>query len=144
MYAGYLMFPSGRNYLAIEWNNVEVKGSPARHTFQIWLQVGGQVEDVSYSYERLESLGAGALLTVGAENGTGTVGKSYFFNGTGVAPAPQSNLFISSPGPAPGGAHTMTFRVRGMTAGTFSHCAVVTRTGSTDYGAMCIPVVVQP
>ena len=92
----------------------------------------------------LESLGAGGGLTVGAENSAGTAGTNYFYNGTGTAPIPQTNLYVSSPGPSPGGTHTLTFRARGQATGTFTHCAVVTRSGSTEYGTSCVPVVVVP
>jgi uncharacterized repeat protein (TIGR01451 family) len=146
LHAGYLSFPEWANriYLAIEWNDVIVKGSTARHTFQIWFQVGGLVEDVTFAYDKLESLGAGGGLTVGAENSTGTAGTNHFYNGAGSAPLPQTNLFVSSPGPSPGGTHTMSFRARGQTTGTVTHCAVVTRSGSTEYGTSCVPIVVVP
>jgi hypothetical protein len=144
MYAGYLGFASGRVYLVIEWNDVIAKGSSARHTFQIWFQVGGQVEDVTFTYSKLESLGAGGALTVGAENGTGTLGRNFYFNGSGAPPQALTNLFISSPGPSAGGTHTITFRIRGLTTGTFSHCAVVFQPGTTEFGTSCVPVVVQP
>lgn len=144
LYAGYLSFPSGRVYLVIEWNDVIAKGSTARHTFQIWLQVGAQVEDVTFTYSRLDSLGAGGSLTVGAENGSGTLGRNFYFNGSGTAPQALTNLFVSSPGPSPGGTHTITFGIRGTATGSFTHCAVVYQPGRTEYGTSCVPVVVQP
>lgn len=144
LYAGYLGFGSGRTYLVIEWNDVIAKGSTARHTFQIWLQIGGQVEDVTFAYSKLESLGAAGALTVGAENTTGTLGRNFYFNGAGTPPQEETNVFVSSPGPSPGGTHTLTFRIRGITTGTHWHCGVVYRPGRTDFGTHCIPVVVQP
>ena len=144
LHVGYVTLPSGRIYLLVEWKDVKIKSSNARHTFEIWLQVGGQVEDVTFSYDRIESLGANGLLTVGAENPDGTIGANYYFNGVGTAPIPQTNIFASSPGPSPGGTHTMTFRVRGQTTGTFTHCAVVHRPGSSEFGTSCVPIVVQP
>jgi uncharacterized repeat protein (TIGR01451 family) len=144
LYAGYLSYPSGRTWLVIEWNDVVTKASPSRHTFQVWLQIGGQVEDVTFTYDKVQSLGAGGALTVGAENATGTIGRNYYYSGSGTAPQEQSNVFVSSPGPSAGGTHTITFQIRGLTTGTFTHCAVVHQPGRTEFGTSCVPVVVQP
>lgn len=144
IYAGYASYPSGRTWLVIEWNNVISKGTSARHTFQVWLQVGGQVEDVTFSYFALESLGAGGALTVGAENPSGNEGASYYFNGQGTAPVPQSNLLVSSVEPAPGGSARVSFRATGQATGTITHCAVALRDGGSEAAVSCLPVTIRP
>ena len=144
LYAGYFAVPSGRIYLLIEWKDVITKGSTSRHTFQIWLQVGGHVEDVTFTYFRVETFGAGGALTIGAEDGTGTQGRSHYFNGSGIPPRVETQLFVASPGPSAGGTHTISFQIRGLTTGTFTRCAVVHQPGRTEFGTSCIPVVVQP
>jgi hypothetical protein len=144
LYAAYAAFPSGRTWLVVEWNNVLAKGSSAKHTFQIWLQVGGQVEDVTFSYLALESLGAGGALTVGAEDGLGAHGESYYYNGAGTAPVPYSNITVSSIAPAPGGTAQITFRATGQSIGTFTHCGVALRNGSNEIATSCLPITIRP
>jgi len=47
--------------------------------------------------------------TVGAENAQGTVGTSYFFNGTGTAPLAGDELLLST---VDGGTATLSFDVK--------------------------------
>jgi len=76
-------------------------------TMQIWIGVDGTAVEgnIHYVYARLDDTTAGA--TVGAENATGTVGTSYFFNGTGTAPEVGTDLFVSS---VDGGSATLGFQ----------------------------------
>jgi hypothetical protein len=142
MYAGYLTYPSGRTWLVIEWRDVRAKGLSARHTFQVWLQTGGQVEDVTFSYMALESLGANGALTVGAEDGGGLHGTSFYYNGAGTAPAQYSNVTVASTQPGPGGTARITFRATGQSTGTFTHCGAAIRDGSGEIAVSCLPVTV--
>ena len=144
LYAGYAAFPSGRTWLVIEWSNVLAKGTNAKHTFQVWLQVGGQVEDITFSYIVLESLGAGGALTVGAEDAQGELGKSYYYNGSGSPPTPASNLTVSSSEPATGGTARITFRATGRGTGTLTHCGVAVREHSQEVAVSCVPITVRP
>ena len=91
-----------------EWENVPHFGSPDAVTTQIWIGVDGTpvAGDIHYTYNRLDNTSAGA--TVGAENATGTVGDSYFFNGAGTPPAVGTDLGVFT---TEGGTATFGFEV---------------------------------
>jgi hypothetical protein len=144
MYVGYLTFGRYRTWLVVEWNDVVDAGGTARHTFQVWLQVGGAVQEVTYTYSKIGSYGAGGLLTVGAENAAGTSGDTYYYNGAGTPPATgtTTDLLVATPGPTPGGTRTITFSTIGATVGAWTHCGVLALAGSPEYGASCLAMAV--
>jgi hypothetical protein len=143
MYLGYLTYPSGRTWLVAEWNDVLVKGSTARQTFQVWMQVGGRIEDIVYSYAKVQGNGAFGQLTVGAESANGALGEPYYYNGTGILPAANTNLMVSSPQAAPGGTHTVTFQAIGRASGPYSNCAWVLNDLSPDIAVSCVSGTVR-
>jgi subtilisin family serine protease len=143
MYLGYLTYPSGRTWLVAEWNDVLVKGSSARQTFQVWLQVGGRVEDIVYSYVKVQGTGAFGQLTIGAESADGGAGEPYYYNGVGTMPGASSNLMVSSPQASPGGTHTITFQATARASGPYTNCAWVLNDLSPDIAVSCVSGAVR-
>jgi hypothetical protein len=90
-----------------EWEDVPHFGSSDAATFQVWVatDVSPDAGQQYFTYARLDNTGVGA--TVGAENASGTVGDSYFYNGAGTAPAVGTDLVVSQ---TPGGTATLTFQ----------------------------------
>jgi uncharacterized repeat protein (TIGR01451 family) len=142
MYVGYITVGSYRTWLVIEWADVVAKGTTAKHSFEVWLQVGGQTEDITYTYNKLPTYGANGFLTIGAENAAGTTGTTYYYNGAGVPPVVNTDLIVASPKPSPGGSATVTFLAKGATVGSWTHCGVLIQNGTTDYGVSCVPIAV--
>jgi subtilisin family serine protease len=144
LYAGLISLPSGRAWLVVEWADVVEKGGTARYSFEVWLQVGGSVQEITYTYSKLGGLGAGGFATVGAENATGTSGETYYYDGAGTLPSAGvwGDLLVTSPQSAPGGSRTITFRATGASAGTWTHCGVLVRGGNSEIGVSCVPVTV--
>lgn len=126
MFAAFLS--DGVNtWLVLEWKDVfEFGGSVPRYSFQVWLRTGGAVQDLSYTYGRLDGTGAGNRATVGAENADGTIGDSYYFDGAGTFPALGMDLVVSSVPGTPGETHTITFTARGEDHGAWTNCALMT------------------
>ena len=91
-----------------EWTDIPHFGSADAATFQIWVGNDGTAAagGIHFTYDRLDNTGAGA--TVGAENSSGTIGDSYFFNGTGTVPAVGVDLLVET---LPGGNATLGFQV---------------------------------
>ena len=90
-----------------EWQDVPHFGSADSATFQIWVATNASPDagQQYFTYARLDNTGVGA--TVGAENATGTIGDSYFYNGAGTAPAVGTDLTVSQ---SAGGTATFTFQ----------------------------------
>ena len=57
--------------------------------------MGAGRDDVTFAYGGLANP---ALLTIGAQDATGTVGTNYVFNGAGVRPTRETQLRITSTG----------------------------------------------
>ena len=127
LYVGYITVASGRTWLVVEWNNVVQKNGTAKHNFQVWLRLGGTVEDITFTYDKLESNGTSGLLTIGAQNSTGSAGESYYYNSVGTIPATGINgdLIAASPGPSPGGTRTISFQGKGTAVGAWTNCGVL-------------------
>lgn len=89
------------NWLVVDWEQVPLFSIPtATNTFEIWLQTGG-TEGITFSYADLAA-NPGPLM-VGAENESGTVGDTYYYQltsatGTGTLPPSHSELRVMSIG----------------------------------------------
>ncbi|MBT8098976.1 MAG: S8 family serine peptidase, partial [Gammaproteobacteria bacterium] len=82
-------------YTIYEWENVPLWGSDTeRFTFQIWVQ-NDDSGNVWFVYAQLGDLNAQGM-TVGVENSFGNVGDSYYYNGTGTAPAIGTDLKVNA------------------------------------------------
>jgi len=97
-------------WTVFEWEDVPHFGSTDAATFQVWILNDGSPTDLPqahFTYGRLDNVTVGA--TVGAENSDGSVGDSYFFNGSGVAPTVGTDLWVNS---LPGGTASFDFQVQ--------------------------------
>lgn len=109
LYVGVLNFGGGYVFTIFEWEDVPFFGSPEAVTMQVWLANVGTPSDVPqafFTYGRLDDPSADA--TVGAENSSGSIGSSYFYNGAGTAPAVGTDLSVLT---LPGGSATLGFQV---------------------------------
>jgi uncharacterized repeat protein (TIGR01451 family) len=90
-----------------EWQDAPHFGSTDAATFQIWVanDVSPDAGQQYFTYARLDNTAVGA--TVGAENATGTIGDSYFYNGAGTAPVVGTDLTVNQ---LTGGTATFTFQ----------------------------------
>ncbi|MBA3989182.1 MAG: peptidase S8 [Idiomarina sp.] len=77
------------DWLVIEWNNVSLWNQPDgnRFTFAQWIKLGS--DEVYFNYIDIP---AAAPATIGLENIDGTIGGTYYRNGTGDLPANSSAL----------------------------------------------------
>lgn len=84
-------------WTVVDWQSVvDFSNHTVANSFEIWLRQG-TVEDIVFSYGDIggpSSVG----LSIGAENIDGTIGDSYYFNGTGGPIPSHSELRVSSLG----------------------------------------------
>ena len=109
LYVGVLNFGGGYVFTIYEWEDVPFFGSPDAVTMQVWIANAGTPTDVPqafFTYGRLDNTSDGA--TVGAENSSGSIGSSYFYNGAGTAPEVGTDLSVLT---LPGGSATLGFQV---------------------------------
>ena len=96
--------------------------SSSRFSFQVWIQTGS--DNIWYTYG--PSSGDTTDATVGAENSDGTIGDTYYFEGTGSLPWGNTDLAVSSVPGEPGETHVITFGARGRSVGPWTNCAEMT------------------
>ena len=91
-----------------EWTDIPDWGTGNESEFQIWVESDGSpsAPAIHFTYGQLDDVGVAT--TVGAEDDSGTVGDTYYFNGAGTAPAVGVDLEVV---PTPGGAATLGFEV---------------------------------
>jgi hypothetical protein len=85
-------------WIVVDWEKVRNFSTPTENSFEIWIGVNGDAhpgEDISFAYGAVGN-GDGGLLTVGAEDKTGTVGDTYYFNGTGTLPTSGTQLRVTT------------------------------------------------
>lgn len=80
-------------WVVVDWQDVPLQNGGGFSSFQIWMGAGR--DDVTFAYGGLANP---ALLTIGAQDATGTVGTNYVFNGAGVRPTRETQLRITSTG----------------------------------------------
>jgi len=126
-------------WLVVDWENVRVYTGTdtTTNSFQVWIGLG-TVEDISYTYG---GVGAGDsnLLTVGAENFLGNRGQSYFYNGTGSAPAPGTELRVTGTAGAAGETHTITYDATAVRPGSWVNCAELSTAAVFGITTSCVP-----
>jgi hypothetical protein len=92
------------SWIVADWENVPNRSDNSiLNSFQVWIGING-VEDIAFVYG-VVGAGNGGLLTVGAEDQTGTVGATYYFNGAGTLPNSRTDLRVTTDGlpvPEPG------------------------------------------
>lgn len=105
-------------YTVFEWENAPSWGDPASTAnFQIWIEDG--TDNIWFLYGGFT--GTNTIGTVGAEDATGTVGDTYYFNGSGPMPSADVGV-IAIPG-LPGEVHTVSFTAEGVVPGPWTNCA---------------------
>ncbi len=72
------------SWLVVEWD-VNLAGTTDLNVFQVWIGLNG-AEDISFAYGTLTAPTTGNL-TVGANDISGLIGDTYYFNGAGTLPA---------------------------------------------------------
>jgi hypothetical protein len=77
-------------WLVVDWQAVPLQNGGGTSSFQIWF--GANQDDVTFTYGALANP---ALLTVGAQDATGTIGTNYFYNGAGVRPGQDTELRVT-------------------------------------------------
>lgn len=91
-------------YTVYEWEDVPQWGnSSVTFTFQVWVLNG--TDQVWFVYEDLPTVPF--FTTVGAENANGTIGATYYGNGTGTVPAVGTDLTVNA---TLGGTATASFQ----------------------------------
>ena len=91
-------------YTVYEWDNIPLFGDLGnRYSFQIWVQSGAS-GNIWFTYAQVGDTGGS---TVGVENNDGTIGDSYWFEGTGTPPAVGTDLKVDS---IAGGSATLGFQ----------------------------------
>jgi hypothetical protein len=94
------------NWIVVDWDAVQNYSDRLPNSFEVWLRTGGVVEDITFVYGAVTSGDLG-LLTVGAEDKTGTVGDNYYYslgvhNGSGTLPIARTELRVTTSGPPVG------------------------------------------
>jgi hypothetical protein len=88
-------------WIVVDWAGVPNFTSLATtNSFEVWIGVAGDGnpgEDITFVYGAVGS-GDGGLLTVGAEDKTGTVGATFYLNGAGTLPTSGTELRVSTSG----------------------------------------------
>ncbi|MFL6529621.1 MAG: VPDSG-CTERM sorting domain-containing protein [Chthoniobacterales bacterium] len=87
-------------WIVCDWGAVRNFGSATTNSFEVWIGITGDAnpgEDITFVYGALGGSTAG-LLTVGAEDITGTIGANYFYNGVGTMPTNGTQLRVTTNG----------------------------------------------
>jgi hypothetical protein len=75
------------SWIVFDWNGVPETTDGTITNFEAWIGING-IEDITFVYDPGTPVGNGnlGLLTIGAEDKTGTVGDVFYFNGAGTLP----------------------------------------------------------
>lgn len=85
------------SWIVVDWNQLANKDGSGANSFEVWIGING-VEEIVFEYGAIAGAqaGSGGLLTVGAQDKTGTVGANRYYNGAGSAPVVGQTLGVSS------------------------------------------------
>lgn len=132
------------SWIVVEWEAVPHWGETITNTFQVWIGYT-QPDDISFTYGPSIGLGGWSGLTVGAENETGTLGgTAYYDDGTnpptGTPPAPSypSGSYEVDVFRAPGGSLVVTYSAEGATPGRWQNCAEMSGTTFAGNSIACV------
>ena len=113
------------NYTVFEWDNVpRFGGATSTATFQIWFQDG--TDGIWFSYGGFT--GSTADGTIGAEDGAGLFGDTYYYGEGSIGTPPdglQDVLVTYLPG-NPGETKVITFQATAPRSGSYQNCAEMT------------------
>lgn len=100
------------NWIVVDWEKVpNFSSSSQENSFEAWIRTGG-VEDISFAYGAI-TVGDGGWLTIGAEDKTGTVGDTYYYNGNGSLPI-NATLRVTTSGSPVGVPEPTTMLLLGL------------------------------
>jgi uncharacterized repeat protein (TIGR01451 family) len=82
-------------YTIFEWQEAQQKGDPStKYTFQIWIRNGS--DQIWFVYDSLKTPSGFGNATVGIEDGTGSSGYTYYYNGDGNSPVTGVDLKVGA------------------------------------------------
>lgn len=83
------------SWLVVDWGGVpNWVSSNETNSFQIWIGING-FEDIAFVYGDVTDGGSG-FLTVGANDVTGLVGATYYYDGVGTLPTSGTQLRVTT------------------------------------------------
>ncbi|MCP4601851.1 MAG: S8 family serine peptidase [Proteobacteria bacterium] len=112
-------------WMILDWEAVQNYGDGEPNSFQIWIAVDTDVEDISFAYGDVSD-GDNGFLTVGAENSYGNSGQNWYINGAGTPVAAGSEVRVESVPGEPGETHVIEFTAMGRRLGGWKNCAYMT------------------
>jgi hypothetical protein len=80
------------DWVVIDWDGVANFDGSGTNTFEVWIGLNG-FEEIAFAYGAVTA-GSSGLLTVGAQDASGTVGNTYYFNGVGTAPTAGGDVLV--------------------------------------------------
>lgn len=130
------------DFLILDWENVPRYGdNSSTFSFQVWIQTGS-VENIWFTYG--PSTGDTTDGTVGAENSDGTIGDTYYVDGTGTSVwSGGVELGVNSLPGVPGETHEISYTARGWSAGLWTNCAEVTSDIMQESAISCVSGIVN-
>jgi hypothetical protein len=90
---------SADTWIVTDWEGVREFSMPRTASFQIWMGLNSDAnpgEDITFAYGPIQGNGDLGLLTVGAEDKTGTVGDTWYYNGIGTLPSNGTQLRVTT------------------------------------------------
>ena len=81
-------------WIVVDWAGVRNAVSPETNSVEIWVRIN-DIEEVVYSYGHVTP-GNGGLVTIGAQDTTGTVGATWCLNGSPSPPVSTTELVVKS------------------------------------------------
>lgn len=132
------------NWRVFEWEGAQRWNEEGTaFTFQVWLKV--ENEEVTLTYALLD--GPTSNTGVGAENASGTVGETVYYNdgeGTEVGTVPTVDDILDVSGGLQPSIHTITYSAEGVGAGEAINVATVTSGPSRDEGSATTTILAPP
>ena len=83
-----LLTDGANTWIVIDWNGIGEATDGTVTNFEVWIGING-TEDITFAYDPRTPIGNGdgGLLTIGAEDKTGTVGDVVYYNSIGALPS---------------------------------------------------------
>lgn len=110
--------PAPFRWIVVEWENIPEFGGPDAYTFQVW--INRDIDEVTYTYARVDGDGTSDGFSVGAENRDGTSGVNL-----GRAPVAGEQFAIETSPPQAGGSQTISYDALGTHRGTYELVATM-------------------
>lgn len=82
------------SWIVIDWDAVQHADGSGPSSFEVWIGING-FEDIWFTYGNM-SAPLDGMVTVGAQDASGTVGSTVYYNGTGTLPVAGTELRVST------------------------------------------------